>query len=428
MLGKRTKHSFSFESFDNYNPYNIQDSGVKKKISVFNYSTVYFRKKQSDIIGTYLMFGGNIPSGNMLTSKTFESTAVNTDGTQKPPILCTLNTSNAIKGRELKIHNLSPNYPVELPKNCLSWENTNAELNFEGGNDQKPNFMYVPTYQPSCSTHPRAAGYAHEDNYDCLRYFKSGAKKSKCCDEFRGCASRFSVFAIYPNKEFIINNGEPGTELIINGVKIPEFIFGEPVSNLQKFYCNDSSPTGGSSGIDLCDNIKDCDERNCDFGIVIPAPLAPSYNLSNSFRNCKSEQLEDGSLKILMSAGLSIKFFGSGNKNCSCSGHGSIFVSGYKECVRCAYVIFKEGLGITDRFCTNECTDNSEDPKPYCDCVFTGEFDFKNSIIDTPDKIYISTLQWPTYKFNNWANINIVTGGSAESGGCGTIMNCDDVN
>ena len=100
-IGKRVRHSFEFESIDNNNQYNIQQSGLAVRLSAFNYSTTLFRRKQASSNGIYRVDGGNIPS-DMSTSTTFYPVDLSNGKNPPPPIVCNLNIGTAQKGQQFK--------------------------------------------------------------------------------------------------------------------------------------------------------------------------------------------------------------------------------------------------------------------------------------------------------------------------------------
>lgn len=490
MLGKRTKHSFSFESFDNYTPYKIQESGIAKKTSVFSYSTEYFRKKQSSQNALYFVAGGNIPY-NMTKSRSFTPVDLSNGKNIPPPIVCSLNTGSAHPIGIAKVFNLSPNKIPEEPcvckrnpqydalvqsgacvdgSECIQ-EITNpdgstssvsippeiytdctqsSEVIPEKGIDQKPNFLYFPTYQPSCSTHPRAAGYAHEDYYDTLKknVFGAGNNDSRCCDYFCAClGSSLTTYFLrkYPNPNF---TGKPGETIKdASGNVIPEYFLefqsscgpetttfccGENWRNDYRCtnYCDTGwyfSPGDGVYNLKICPPLNQNSDGSTNDDYEFPSDVQ-SLITELSAISGKEYTPEDF---YPQSAYFSRTFLLSGNTNCGCGGQGGVvYYSGTMDCGDCTYFLpdsmYMPGWnGGIITIHSRKCESKSQDPKTVCGCIFNEEIDF-----GAGDKIYLTTLTYPSFRFPTGSILEIGTDGEIRARGCGDefIYDCNDIN
>lgn len=452
--GRRSKHNFSFEEIDNDFPYKIQEKlGVSntKKVAVFNYSPTYFRKKVgTGPKGTYLLMGGNIPE-DMEPTYTFESTPVLGDkDIPVPPLVCVMNVGNAERIRSFKIHNLSPNELAPAPCGCIInpvWTANNCdssikdpeyiakyggacveviigddgkeytrqipktipkpcnppEVEFEKGANQKPNTLYLPAYQHSNSTHPRAQGYAHEDNYTCLKLYNTPIGQGVCCDSFGGGA---------------------GTSMAVEKKRADGTKYYQ-TAIVPYIYClNDNViPKGALSR----DNLKYfCDgTKNCDGG-----PAYQNYARTKE-RKCANYEKEDPITKRKISCEVQEswmirKFHVSGNQDCGCTGRGgAIYISGYTDIHWCQWLCgYKQGqTEPEDMVETVEFSFGQ--PINWCDNTY-------NDIIydEEGNKTYIwSGFGSPAPGFANFKNIEMTAGGGLRSVGCGDeiVYECNDI-
>lgn len=454
--GRRSKHQFSFEEIDNDFPYKIQkELGVSntKKISVFNYSPTYFRKKVGTAPnGTYLLMGGNIPE-DMETSHVFDPAPTLDDrDIPIPPLVCVLNVGNADRIKSFKIHNLSPNNLTPKPCGCIinpDWTANNCDANlldpdyiekyggvcvklvigedgkeqaigivksipepcdppqiqFEAGVNQKPNTLYLPTYQHSNSTHPRAQGYAHEDNYNCLKLYNTPTGQGVCCDSFAGSL---------------------GTSIAIEKTRADGTTYYN-VATAPYIYClnNNVIPKGPLSR----DNLKYfCDgEKNCDGG-----PAYQGYARTKERKCVDYDKEEDPITKIVIKCRvvenwMIRKFHVSGNQDCGCTGRGgAIYISGHTDYNWCQFECgFKQPGGIKIENIIE--TEETIYPEPinWCDNTY-------NDIIFSTEneKTYIwSGFGSPAFEFANFKNIEMDAGGGLRSVGCGdeVIYECNDI-
>jgi hypothetical protein len=413
---KRSKNQFAFDSVDTHFPYGMAESGISlKKVVVFNYSKEYFRKKVgSGTEGLYQIIGGNIPT-DMESTKSFPTTQLAGETEPPPPIVCNLNKGAAVRLRKLDALNLSPNLIQDFPTHCDEKAYPPPEIFFEKGKQQKPNFLYFPTYQNSSSTHPRANGFAHEDNYDCLKYYKGGAGDApqRCCDGMGGCAGNFKLF--YKGKE------------TYEGVERDTFL--ENPRYLNTFYC------GANPELMNC---KETGNNPCAFGFGIKQVFVPGDIRKQ--RGCEkkvSPEGDDGKpvkgtdgesvVWYLVEAVIDRIFNGGGNRDCGCSGRGGkVSVAGYHECISCGYVSYNDPTP-GPKF-KRKCTEYPSDPVDFCECVYTSEpIDVYG---DGKGIVYVSTLNYPTYKLANWKGIELTSGGGVRSAGCGgeVLFDCGDVS
>lgn len=410
---KRAKHQFAFGSFDNNFPYKIAESGVSlKKVVVFNYSKEYFRKKVAGgTEGLYQVIGGNIPT-DMESTKSFATTQLAGETEPTPPIVCNLNKGAAVRFRKLDALNLSPNLIQDFPTHCDEKAYPPPEIFFEKGKQQKPNFLYFPTYQNSSSTHPRAKGFAHTDSYDCLKYYKGGAGDApqRCCDGMGGCSFR----GFLKGKE------------IYEGEERDTFVFWPYVNN---FYC------GANPELQNC---IDAGNNPCAFGFGITQPFAAGASLT-TFKGCAAvtgPKSEDGTPIIgvdgepivwyLVQGAIDRIFNGGGNRDCGCSGRGGkVSVAGYYECTSCGY--WSPNDPSKDPLYIRKCENYPSDPVDYCECVYNTEIDVRG---DGKNILYISTLNYPTYRLADWKGIELAEGGNLRSAGCGgeVLFDCGDVS
>jgi len=454
-LGKRSKHRFSFEEIDNDFPYKIQkELGVSntKKISVFNYSPTYFRKKVGTAPnGTYLLMGGNIPE-DMGTSYTFNPAPILEDrDIPLPPLVCVMNVGNADRIKSFKIHNLSPNDLTPKPCGCIinpDWTANNCDSNllnpdyikkyggacvklvigadgkeqaigivksipepcdppqiqFEAGVNQKPNTLYLPAYQHSNSTHPRAQGYAHEDNYNCLKLYNTPIGQGVCCDSFAGGAG----------------GGVATQKKRADGSIYYEF------QESYRLYCLTNAALN-KGGLSRDNFIYFCDgKKNCDGG-----PVYQNFARTKE-RKCVDYNKDPDPVTgkiikcIVVENWLIRKFHVSGNQDCGCTGRGgAIYISGYTDIHWCQFECgFKQGKIITEDIVETEEVTYPE-PINWCDNSYN------DVIYDTyGNKAYIwSGFGSPAPGFANFKNIEMDAGGGLRSVGCGdeVIYECNDI-
>jgi hypothetical protein len=415
----RSKNSFDFESTDNIFPYGRID-GIEvgtRKFVLFNYSTTYFRRKQSGKNELDFIGGGNIPS-DMTSSSTQESGSQTQDG-QSFSISCSNNTGSAYSLGAVPaspvpnsaVINLSPNNIIEVPEVCDAPWPPSQEIIYEKAKQQKPNFIYFPAYQSSASTHPRARGYAHEDNYDCLKKRASGggwsSGRSVCCDDFCKC--------------FGDNNGQQV------GAFLLEDIFGSDppakkfVGPYGRGLCCSTYPQADVLS-DECSAIGD--QNKCKFGFYMDLNSVADL----AVKACPVKEI-DGVTYSPMNATLTYVYQGGGNTNCGCnSGRlGKVTASSVVSCIRCAYQGWKYTLGIptpvftSDKKCTTTSLGSS---KNICACIFNA----KVTIGDTD--IYFTSMAHPSFKYPDGQALDLTDDGKIVSKGCdGSILySCSDVN
>lgn len=337
MDSLRSKNQFDYNSDDLKFPYETQYYGTKK-ITVFNYSPDVFRRKSSGgASGLFYIQGGNIPS-DMASSALFDAPP---SGDQPVKIVCSLNKGTATRIKKVNSLNLSPNDIPLYPTLCDSDPYKPVPIHWEIGQNYKPNFAYLPTYQHSCSDHPRSSGYAHEDNYDCLKSMKdAGTPKGVCCDEVAGCVQKGAIFSKGKANPY----GPDSGNFIFGGGSTANPTY-RPQAN--QFYCL----TNG-------DKLEECGyQKSCDAGV--------SYG--NSLTNvsmCGAQEaygwvgfdgvcgcIADGDDRIWYPAVsyTTRTFHISGNKDCGCAGAragGSVYINGYTDCQYCErWCTSKSGTG-----------------------------------------------------------------------------------
>lgn len=407
LLRTRSKNNFDFESDDQNFRYTIDTFDIgSKRITAFNYSPEYFRRKKASSSGMFQVFGGNIPS-DMADTNTFNYK--NSSSTPPPPLVCNLNKGTAEKIRPIKVLNLSPNYLGQTLDDCET-PKVNPEINKELGINQKPNTMYLGTYQPSCSTHPRASGYAHEDNYECLSNYRGlsvpNFRYGTCCDDLLLCVSSLRL-VWKDNKDW-------------SAALFPPPTFG--IGLAAGFRCNSADAIG----------IPECNKTSgCHGGFVLMADLpvgGPDDSGKNSYRGCKTKVGATPQETITLSeAYLEVTFFGAGNMDCGCSGHyNDIKVVGYQECVRCVYEK-RNSVGRLVGFPNNEtksCTKTSIAPTTFCECVYNREYD-TGTLSNT--QIWMTNFYMPSYQFQDWKKISL-EGNMLKSIDCAgeQYMSCND--
>ena len=436
MDSLRSKNGFNYDSDDFKFPYGTVAYGTKK-VTVFNYSPETFRRKNSGgLSGLYYINGGNIPS-DMSSSDTFK---VRPSGDSYVTLVCSLNKGTALRNRKVDVLNLSPNDIPLFPTLCDSKYIKANPINYEEGKNHKPNFAYLPAYQYSCSDHPRSSGYAHEDNYDCLKSMKdAGTPKGVCCDQVAGCIHRAQICTAgleNPNgpdsgKMRFDCGGQAGGDRGGSqwGISSPHKFFSET------FYCLNAD------GI----TREECDKtRSCDAGLSFGASLGNYVNPCGNpnFKGlegvCQCENGSDpGVVWYPRDAGTTRIFHITGNQDCGCAGSrigGAVYINGYTDCTYCVQACsspYPDGSGCpppvyeTDPITkikvlvpatrkSNICTKNTMSEQKFCACNFT--FDWPPDA--QGNKRYISSFQYPTYQFTNWA-------GMAPGGGGLTSVACD---
>lgn len=549
---KRAKHQFGFELSDNNYPYEVQTSGQgRNKLAVFNYSAEYFRRKKSSNAGLNSIAGGNIPS-DMATEATFGSPHANPDGSSPKPIVCALNKGKGTKIKPYKILNLSPNdiqpYPCQCGLNPEWTENgcdgkladpayfikyggrcvkfnpplpgsnepimvgitkagsvdcpVDTSWTFEAGERHKPNFMYLPAHQSSCSKHPRAQGFANEDNYDCLKknLMNSGGvnpndrtegfqqTQAPCCDTFGNCMI-YNLTLFVATQRSTIYTGTPEVKDPKTGLpyQIGEYIkYGPPffmpichdvmgngASDFMGFSCNTllNPPESKTSGFPLsaemlkleCDSSKVGDTwvsgKKCDFGWLKrfnPNPSLCPAKPELSEVKAQLGDLADDYDDIMQyvqryPSWFTRTYHAEGNTDCACTAKGWVTVAGHKDCVHCSYMVVlppkppsgptppggiipppTTGPGggfIYKGVNTEKCTEHTAGPKAICSCIWNDEVEVPD--LGTYDnKLYVSTLSFPSYKFGNGTKLEIGDNGEVRDVGCGqeVILNCNDIS
>jgi len=390
----RSKNGFDFESDDYKFPYGYGNQFYgTKKTSVFHFSPEVFRRKASNgASGLYLVNGGNIPS-DMASSASY---AAMPSGDKFQTIVCTLNRGTASKIEKISALNLSPNIIPTFPTRCNEDPYPLPEVNPEEGKNHKPNFMYLPMYQHSCSTHPRAEGLAHEDNYDCLKSTTgAGNAKGLCCQTVAGCIGGSKICT---------------KSLDLQGK--PAFVC-QPIdgANLSFFDCNING-----------DQLEECGyKKSCDVGVNYSVGLRmwQCYNFSGE---CGCEEI-NGVTWYPFDCGKSRTFHISGNTDCGCTGQGGrVFVTGYTDCDYCV----RASPGLGTKPVIKKCTDVSFGEQQYCECNFTLPFNLGGTFDDG----YITSFIYPTYMFSNWMGLTLGNTGKVQSSSCGGEyhFDCTDIS
>jgi hypothetical protein len=434
MDSLRSKNQFDYNSDDFKFPYEMKYYGTKKVV-FFNYSPETFRRKKAGDSGLYYIQGGNIPS-DMQTSDVYK---VRPSGDSYVTLVCSLNKGTASRVRKAASLNLSPNEIPLFPTLCDSEPYKPVPIHWEIGQNYKPNFAYLPMYQHSCSDHPRSSGFAHEDNYDCLKSMKdAGTPKGVCCDQVVGCIHR----AVICTKSLENPYGpDSGKYAFGCGGQAGGNSNGSEWGNAPKhsffseaFYCRDKA----ASGRPECPSTT-----SCDAGISFGASLG---NYVNPCGNPKFVALEgtcpcdtsgattNGVTWYPRDAGTTRTFHISGNTDCGCGGArigGAVYINGYTDCTYCVQAC--DGTGCpppvweTDPITKIkvlvpatkkkvECTQNfslGENAK-FCACNFT--FPWTPNSVGEPR--FITSFQYPTFQFTNFAGI-------APGGGGLTSVACD---
>lgn len=416
MDSLRSKNGFDFESTDNTFPYGRLD-GIEvgtRKFVLFNYSTTYFRRKQANKNELDFISGGNIPSdmSNQVTISTEENSS----------LTCSLIGGNATSLGVVPVTpipnsaviNLSPNNILEVPTICDDKWPPEKEILYEKARQQKPNFIYFPAYQSSASTHPRARGYAHEDNYDCLKKpFGEGSYSPDitsnpftCCNYYCNCPTF---------KGFFINTGDNFNPAYPEGVFRPiagntNAIFGGGVQNLEiGTHCCNGFPIGFE---DECSN-------ECNFGYAITVTRT-----TGKLKGVCPDKTSDNGAAIEAVLGSVSKFYKlSGNTNCSCSGRGgTVVLGGSITCTKCTYQDFSGNSfkEIVEKKCSGS---NSSFNGIICSCIFNDKIDIGGT------DIYITTMSYPTFKYTDGQLIEITDTGEIVSKNCQpTPKICNDLN
>ena len=514
---KRARHQFAFELQDNSYPYDIQVNGVGKKIAVFNYSPEYFRRKKSNGGGLNSIAGGNIPS-DMITEGTFSSPNANPDGSSPKPIVCSLNKGTGARIKSFNTLNLSPNdiqpYPCQCginpewtangcdskladPEYVEKYGGRCVKLNppapgtdgkpvevgitragsadcpmdnswtFEAGKRHKPNFMYLPAHQCSCSKHPRAAGFANEDNYDCLKknLTNSGAvnanAQAPCCDTFGNCMiNKLTPFKV-TQASYVTSDGEV---IFYGPLRFEPDCLNDPngggAKTFMGFSCNMllnplPSKTSGFP-LDAVQLKQECSSSDkCSFGFL--------YFFDTQSSLCPEKpELKDIPADIIAKYGNDIlqyinsypgrysrTYLAGGNTNCDCTAKGYVTYSGSKDCRYCNYAFFPPnnpnpqptppgGIAPPPTFGPPptpisigpiiKCTEKTASPKAICGCIWNDELEVKGYGVS--NKLYVSTLTNPSYRFGNGTKLEIGDSGEVRDVGCGqeVILNCNDIN
>jgi hypothetical protein len=416
---ERSQNGFSYESDDTKLPYIVDKYDIsQRRIAVFNYSPEYFRKKESSTSGLYQVYGGNIPS-DMKDSRTWQFK--NSSATPPGPLVCTLNKGIATKLMQFDILNLNPNRITRYPPECNETLPPLEPIQQEVGKDQKPNHLYLPTWQPSASTHPRATGYAHEDNYDCLTSYKgltdllnttTGGNWGSCCQDMINCVKGLTVYSV--------GNLSPEQFPYIN-CQVPDVIRSRTVYPVE---CNNAAAVN---------NVRCNNSSGCKGGFYMPVQSVvvggfPYDALgTNAYRHCKTEDIA-GKRKSLVEANLTVLFYGEGNQDCGCSGHyKDVKVSKIEECVECVYSTISDEGGFifeSGRSCTTVDTSSTT----FCGCTYNKEYDTggKDQATGKIEKVWVSSFSNPTFRFPNWKPVIINNEGKLVSDECSgkQLMDC----
>jgi hypothetical protein len=421
MDSLRSKNEFDYNSDDFKFPYGTVAYGTKK-VTVFNYSSETFRRKKSSSgSGLYYINGGNIPS-DMDSSEVYN---VRPSGDSYVTLVCSLNKGTALRNRKVDVLNLSPNDIPLFPTLCDSESIKPKPINYEEGKNHKPNFAYLPAFQYSCSDHPRSSGYAHEDNYDCLKSMKdAGTPKGVCCDEVAACVQNGKIHA---------------KGLITFGVDSGKYVFGggslansNYTPQSKQFYCL----TNG-------DKLEECEyQKSCDAGVsygnslsnvsMCGAQEAYGYVGFDGVCGC----IADGPDRTWYPAVsyTTRTFHISGNKDCGCQGSrigGAVYINGYTDCQYCErWCTSRSGTGCPPGKKGKDangqdttlpassggrvCTETTMSAMKYCACNFT--FAWAPDLDGSPR--YYTSFQYPTNQFTNFA-------GMAPGGGGLTSVACD---
>ena len=537
---RRSKFQFAFESTDNQHPYSdIQLNGLGKKVAVFNYSSEYFRRKKSGNGGLNSIAGGNIPS-DMYTEATFGSPNANPDGSTPKPIVCALNRGTGSRIKSFNTLNLSPNdiqpYPCQCGINpewtanscdsklkdityflkyggrCVKFNPplpgttepvmvgitkagsadcpVDTSWTFEAGRRHKPNFMYLPVHQCSCSEHPRAAGFANEDNYDCLKknLLNSGGvnpndrsegyqeTQAPCCDTFGNCMIKnLKHFKVDQAEYFDAGKGATIKYGPLQFVPICHDVYGYGASDFMGFSCNTdlNPPASRTSGFPLtaemlqmeCKSIKVdnvwVSTRKCDFGWLkqfygsdegAGCPPKPELAQVKAALGDLAGDYDDLLQYVhLYGSWFTRTYQAGGNTDCACTAKGWVTYSGSTDCRHCQYQILLPALPITQppppggiapppivppgggfiykSMYTQKCLDPKvTSPKAICSCIWNDEFAIKG--FGVMDKMYVTTLTNPSYRFSNGTKLEIGDNGEVRDVGCGqeVILNCNDIS
>lgn len=354
-----------------------------------------------------------------------------------PVISCTLNKGTAGRLEAVTAINLSPNRIAEVPTPCVPAPYPLPEINPEEGKEQKPNFMYMPMYQYSCSSHPRSAGLAHEDNYDCLKKsMNAGNAEGFCCAAAAGCMANIKFF-----KKDKDAKGNP--------VWITQSSSDDPFFEI--FNCLGS--TGGNpgklppyyeKGRRESFQREECNFQNsCRAGFNKGWSGAPNGGCQAYGGKCKCE--DSGTTRWApLAFGVSRLYNISGNTECdSCKAPGGIvYVDGYTDCWYCMQEcwILDELTKLPIKKCTNpdgtvvqprlshtcDAPTGGGGGSQFCACNFTDIIEVGGS----HGTWYISTFIYPTNMFSNWAPIGLMGNGSLGSTSCNGefVYNCDEVS
>lgn len=423
MDSMRSKNQFDFESDDNDFPYVTDKYDVgSRRVTAFSYSPEFFRRKKSTgLSGVYQVFGGNIPS-DMADTETFYFK--NASSTPPPPLVCNLNKGTAERIRPIKFLNLSPNFITPTLDLCETAP-TNPEINYELGVNQKPNHMYLGVFQASASTHPRASGYAHEDNYNCLKTYRglsiTDGRYGSCCNDL------VNTFATHGTDVFSV--GQQTTPITIKRTN--------PITKEITY------EIGAVVGINCVDpkweeEVKQCrtleNRTGCQAGFVIKASLVPYGEKGDlggvsKYRDCKT--ITDGTPENTISlaeAYLSIIFKAEGNTDCGCSGHyKDIKIVGYDECVRCVYEKWngRKMVGFANNE-TYKCSFTSINPTTWCHGLFVSKYDTEDQ---NNGELWVHPgLREPSTKFQNFKKL-VIENGELISKDCAgeQLLTCNDV-
>lgn len=383
----RSKNDFDFESDDSNLPYIVEKVLVgTQRVAAFNYSSEYFRKKQSSDKGMYRIIGGNIPS-DMSSSHGFIF--------EEGSLSCDLNKGTGKPDRPLPVLNLTPNRifdAIATPYHCQP-ENTIVRspvlppINKEVGKDQKANHMYIPVYQHSCSDHPRAKGFAHEDSYSCLRRFNSqpspGWRKQKFkCESAAGCMA-----GIKSSKKLENGSWSDGTSV---GFSCLTTDWQDPV--IRKNVCGNNNKPACRAGYVIGGGGSSCDgdvlaTPVCSCGDIPPGYIIGNTNLYVSYLfSWPRENCDNGNMGP--------------TNDCDCL-DGSIMISGRQETCVCEYECCDSTKCNTKikylvKYDTKSTGGESSE---YCGCAY--QESVANGMV-------VSTFEDPNYPFPNWSRLGFV--------------------
>jgi hypothetical protein len=403
----RSKNDFAFESDDSNLPYMVEKILVgTQRVAAFNYSSEYFRKKKSSDKGMYRIIGGNIPS-DMSSSQGFTF--------EEGSLSCNLNKGTGKPDKPLPVLNLTPNRIKDTdpyhcqPANTIVRGPTLPPISKEAGKDQKSNHMYIPVYQHSCSDHPRAKGFAHEDSYSCLHRFNSmsspGWRQQKfSCDSAAGCIQSVKAWSKSADGKW------SAMENAVKGFSCLETNWGPSLEDL-------------NNRVGVCGSK---DKRTCKAGYVYSNSMGAGGNVCDGgavpykpVGSCPSK----GAGYVLTASSLYSGYTFSWPRekctgaDCDCL-DGSITVSASDECSKCSYICCDSTKCTKgDVVIEYNCKAGEGSSAEFCGCAFQKEESYGT----------VSTFEDPDYPFPNWSRLGFV-GKTVGVLPCrGLELTCDDV-